>query len=191
MRSKSSSTPATVRNGIASTSRKLVTSTLHANRVMRWNVIPGARREKIVTIMFSAPKMDEKPRIVRPMIHRSWPKPGENAFAEHGTYEVHPQAGGPTRKLEYRTTPPESSSQYESAFRRGKAMSRAPSCNGMMKFANPVQTGTTKRNTIVVPCIVNAALYCCAVRTVPAGTASCVLMASASRPPERKKKNVV
>ena len=85
MRSKSSRTPATVRNGIASTSRKLVTRTLHANRVMRWNVMPGARSEKIVTIMFSAPKIDEKPRTVSPRIRRSTPCVGENSFVDSGT----------------------------------------------------------------------------------------------------------
>ncbi len=70
-------------------------------------------------------------------------------------------------------------------------MSRAPSCSGTMKFANPVHTGTTNKNTIVSPCMVNAALYCCALRKVPSGVASCVRIARASRPPARKKKNVV
>src|SRR6059036_1211919 len=35
---------------------------------------------------------------------------------------------------EYRMMPPARSSQYESALRRGNAMSRAPSCSGTMKF---------------------------------------------------------
>ena len=77
--------PATVRKGIASTSRKLVTSTLQVKSVMRMNVMPGARSEKIVTIMFSAPKIDEKPRTVSPRIRRSTPCVGENSFVESGT----------------------------------------------------------------------------------------------------------
>ena len=87
--------------------------------------------------------------------------------------------------------PPASSSQYDRALRRGKAMSRAPSCSGTMKFAKPVQTGTTKRKTIVVPCIVKKELYCCAVRKPVSGVASWVRIPSASKPPVRKKKNVV
>jgi hypothetical protein len=33
--------------------------------------------------------------------------------------------------------PPNRYSQYEKAFRRGKLMSGAPICSGMMKFAKP------------------------------------------------------
>ena len=77
--------PATVRNGIARTSRKLVTSTLQVKSVMRKNVIPGARSEKIVTIMFRAPKIDEKPRTVSPRIHRSTPWLGEYGSVASGT----------------------------------------------------------------------------------------------------------
>src|SRR5207302_5232450 len=114
MRSKSSSTPATVRNGIARTSRKLVTSTLQPKRVRRWNVRPGQRSAKIVTIMFSAPKIDEKPRIVRPRIQRFWPLPGENFSVDRGTYDVQPADGRPKANAEYRTTAPATSSQYDS-----------------------------------------------------------------------------
>src|SRR5438034_585124 len=85
-----SSTPAKVRNGIASTSRNDVTSTLHVNRVIRENVMPGARSAKIVTIMFSAPKIDEKPRTVRLRSQRSWPWLGEYGNVESGTYDVQP-----------------------------------------------------------------------------------------------------
>jgi len=70
-RSKSRSTPATVRKGIARTSRNDVTSTLQVKSVIRENVIPGARSAKIVTIMLSAPKIDEKPRTVRLRSQRS------------------------------------------------------------------------------------------------------------------------
>src|SRR4051812_24612684 len=112
MRSKSSSTPATVRNGIASTSRNDVTSTIQAKSGRRWNVSPGQRSAKRVTIMFSAPKIDENPRIVSPRIQRSTPCPGENAFVESGTYDVQPAAGRPKMKLEYSTTAPATSNQY-------------------------------------------------------------------------------
>src|SRR5206468_12840274 len=118
-------------------------------------------------------KIDEKPRTVSPRIRRSTHCVGENSFVESGTQIVHPVAGGPAMNAEYRTMPPASSSQYESALRRGNAMSRAPSCSGMTKFGEPVQTGTTNRKTIVVPCIVKNELYCCAVRNPVSGVASC------------------
>ena len=66
------------------------------NSVIRENVMPGARRAKIVTIMFSAPKIDENPRTVRLSSQRSWPWLGENGCVESGTYEVQPEEGGPT-----------------------------------------------------------------------------------------------
>ncbi len=109
-----------------------MTSTLQVNSVIRENVIPGARSAKIVTIMFSAPKIDEKPRTVRLSSQRSWPWLGEYGSVESGTYDVQPDAGGPTSSAEYRMMPPLRSSQYESAFSLGKAMSRAPICSGMM-----------------------------------------------------------
>ena len=77
--------PATVRKGIARTSRKLVTRTLQVNSVMRKKVMPGARSEKIVTIMLSAPKIEENPSTVRARIRRSTPGPGENSRVELGT----------------------------------------------------------------------------------------------------------
>ncbi len=46
-------------------------------------------------------------------------------------------------------------SQYDSAFRRGKATSAAPICNGMKKLARPVVTCTANSSTIIVPCMVN------------------------------------
>ena len=62
--------------------------------------MPGARSEKIVTIMFSAPKMDEKPRMVRPRMTRSMPFVGMNCRVESGTYIVQPVIGGPTMNAE-------------------------------------------------------------------------------------------
>ncbi|CAB4724797.1 unannotated protein [freshwater metagenome] len=46
--------------------------------------------------------------------------------------------------------------------------------------------GITKRNTMVVACIVNIWLYCSALSTLPLGAASCSRMSIASRPPTMK-----
>ena len=75
----------------------------------------------------------------------------------------------------------------EKAFSRGKATSRAPICNGMMKLKNAAPRGMTARKIIVVPCIVNIVLYCGAVSSVLLGTMSCRRMSRASQPPTRKK----
>ena len=57
-----------------------------------------------------------------------------------------------------RTIPPKAKSQYESAFRRGKATSRAPIISGTRKFPKPARIGTTTRKTIAVPWIVTSSL---------------------------------
>ena len=54
--------------------------------------------------------------------------------------------------------PPKRNSQYESAFSRGNAMSRAPIISGTRKFASPAQKGTMNRKIIVVPWIVKSSL---------------------------------
>ena len=56
------------------------------------------------------------------------------------------------------TIPPKRKNQYDAAFSRGKAMSRAPIINGTRKFANPAQNGTMNRKIIVVPWIVKSSL---------------------------------
>ena len=52
-------------------------------------------------------------------------------------------------------------------------------------------TGTTNRKTIVVPCIVNSALYVWGVSSVLSACPSCRRISSASTPPSRKKTKVV
>ena len=45
--------------------------------------------------------------------------------------------------------------QYDRAFRKGNAISRAPICNGIRKFPNPpVSMAVKRKNTMMVPCIV-------------------------------------
>jgi hypothetical protein len=53
------------------------------------------------------------------------------------------------------------SSQNESAFRRGKAMSAAPSISGTTKFASPAKAGITKRKIISVAWTEKSPLYVC------------------------------
>ena len=58
-------------------------------------------------------------------------------------------------------TPAIGSSQYESAFSRGKAMSGAPSMSGTTKFARPANAGMMNRKIISVACTEKRPLYVC------------------------------
>src|SRR5659263_732765 len=44
-------------------------------------------------------------------------------------------------------------------LRRGNATSGAPICNGTMMLPNAVKSGVAKRNSMIVPCMVNSWLY--------------------------------
>ena len=98
---------------------------------MRVHDMPGARMLWIVTTRLIAPASDDADRMCRPRIQRSWPWPGECSVAS-GAYDVQPALAAPplAKKLRYSTTPPSTNSQYESAFSRGNAMSRAPIISG-------------------------------------------------------------
>src|SRR5579871_3261395 len=98
---------------------------------MRIHDIPLARMLWIVTTKLIAPASDESERMCSPRIQRSWPFPGE-WLVDSGTYDVHPDLAAPpfAKKLSISTTPPSRKSQYDSAFRRGNAMSRAPIMSG-------------------------------------------------------------
>ena len=55
-------------------------------------------------------------------------------------------------------TPAVGSSQNDSAFRRGKAMSGAPIISGTTKFAMPANTGMMNRKIISDACTLNTPL---------------------------------
>jgi len=95
-------------------------------------VIPGARRQRMVVVRFTAVSTVETPVTMRATSHRSAPAPGEWAASERGRYPVHPKLAAPreVRKPDNMVRPPPTNSQYDRAFRRGKAMSGAPMCSG-------------------------------------------------------------
>ena len=99
---------------------------------MRIHDMPGARMLWIVTTKLIAPTSDEIERMCRPRIQRSWPLPGE-CSVESGMYAVQPLArrAALREEAEHQSTiPPSRKSQYDSAFSRGNAMSRAPIISG-------------------------------------------------------------
>ena len=133
---------------------------LQQNSGMRVQLIPGARMLWIVVTKLTAPASDEIERMCRLRIQRSWPLPG-SCSVDSGTYAVQPAWAAPCRakKLSRSTIPPSTNSQYDRAFSRGNAMSRAPIINGTRKLPNAAAIGTRTRKIIVVPWIVTASLY--------------------------------
>ena len=97
---------------------------------MRVQVIPRVRRLWMVTMKLIAPASEDAVRMWRERIQRSWPLPAVST--ERGGYDVQPACAAPplAKKESMRTTPPSAKSQYESAFSRGKATSRAPIMSG-------------------------------------------------------------
>src|SRR5213592_1186766 len=99
---------------------------------MRIQLIPGARMLWIVQRKLIAPTSDEIATRCSDRIQRSWPLPGEKNFSDSGGYPYHPDLAAPpdAKKLRNSVRPPNRNSQYERAFRRGKATSRAPIISG-------------------------------------------------------------
>jgi hypothetical protein len=70
---------------------------------------------------------------------------------------VQPPLAGPvcTNKDPSMMMPARKKNQYDNIFRKGEAMSLAPICSGIRKFANvPLNPAVNTKNTNMVPCIV-------------------------------------
>src|SRR5213079_1946421 len=95
-----------------------------------------------------------------------WPWPGLKKLSDSGGYAVQPAWAAPLEEnqLSSSTIPPNRNIQYENAFRRGNATSRAPIISGTRKLPKPARIGTTTRKIIVVPCIVMTSSYAFFVR---------------------------
>src|SRR5438874_11436903 len=131
-RSSSKSVNPTANTGSTATSRIEYTSIDQTNSGIRIQLIPGARMLWIVQRKLIAPASDPSVSKCSERIQRSWPEPGENAFSDSGGYPYQPDFDAPPaeKKLRNIVTPPKRNSQYESAFSRGNAMSRAPIISG-------------------------------------------------------------
>src|SRR2546421_3073421 len=99
---------------------------------MRIQLMPGARMLWIVQMKLTPPASDDSATRWSERIQRSWPFPGEKSFSDSGGSPYQPDFDAPpaAKKLRNIVTPPKRNSQYESAFSRGNAMSRAPIING-------------------------------------------------------------
>ena len=131
-------------NGVAITTSSEVEKFAHTSSGIRKKLIPGARMVMIVTRKLSAVVIDDAPgeldrdreeqlaqRHRRRQRRVGRPAGGERAARGQEAHSI--------------MTPAIGSIQYESAFRRGNAMSGAPIISGSTKFARPAKTGMTNR----------------------------------------------
>src|SRR3954466_9335800 len=116
-------------NGVAMTTSSDVVKFAHTSSGMRQNVMPGARIVMIVTRKFRAVAIDEAPANCTASEKKVWPS---GVSVESGAAPVQPVANEPPGAKNDASiiTPAIGSSQNDSAFRRGNAMSGAPIMSG-------------------------------------------------------------
>src|SRR3990172_8883553 len=84
-------------SGVARVTTPDVRRTDQTKRERFLNVIPGARRRRIVTTKLSPPRVDEIPISWSPTIQRSTPRLGSNT--DRGAYPVHPICAEPIHMM--------------------------------------------------------------------------------------------
>ena len=129
---------AAVSGPTARSTRNAITRISQANSGIFPRVIPGQRKHRIVVRMLIAVPMLPMPETRSDSVQKSVLCPRENVCEVSGAYANHPTSGAlpapykplAPSKLKYRRSPPNAVSQKLNAFRRGNAMSRAPSISG-------------------------------------------------------------
>src|SRR3954454_21746834 len=116
-------------NGVAMTTSSEVAKLAHTSSGSRQNDMPGARIVMIVTRKFSAVAIDDAPANYTPIVKNICPI---GAVVDSGAYAVQPDAKDPPgqKNDDSIMMPAIGSSQNDSAFRRGNAMSGAPIISG-------------------------------------------------------------
>src|SRR3954471_8213476 len=112
---------AAVRIGKASRISRLVTSVFQVKIGIRNMVIPGARRQTIVVMKLTPPRIVPRPLTARPAIQRFGPAPGGFVMSDSGVYAVQPKSAAPpgVRRPETTNVLPNRNSQNDKAFSRG------------------------------------------------------------------------
>ncbi len=136
--------------GKDSNNKIAVISTDHTNKGIRSNVIPFDRMLIIVVIKFTAPRIDEIPAKWREKIAKSTDDPPWAIFLANGGYTVQPVPAPFSTNLLINSKLKEGGSiQKLILFKRGKAISGAPSINGTNQFPNPpIMIGITIKKII-------------------------------------------
>src|SRR5699024_10654132 len=111
----------------ASKIMKLVTSVAQEKSGMRMKLMLGARCRMTVTIKFRAVKIVHDPELCTPNTEKSVLSCGVNNELDSVAYPVHPIAGALFKKnAMLNTIAPDKNNQNPTAFKYGKAKSRAP-----------------------------------------------------------------
>src|SRR3954447_17248734 len=116
--------------GNASRISRLVISEFHVKIGIRNIVMPGARRQTIVVMKLTPPRIVPSPLTASPPIHMFAPTPGVFTMSDSGVYAVQPKSGAPPGVMndESTTVDPNVNNQNDNAFNRGNATSGAPIC---------------------------------------------------------------
>ena len=136
--------------GSDKSSKTTVMVTAHTNNGIRSSVNPCHRILITVVIKFTAPKIDDAPAKCREKIAKSTDGPACAIFLAKGGYTVHPvPAPFSTAAEDKSNIKAGGNSQNLMLFRRGNAMSGAPSIRGNNQFPNPpINTGITRKKII-------------------------------------------
>ncbi len=162
-------------------------SQVHTNSGMRSSVMPGARMFMIVTTTLMAPRIEEAPIMWIAKISMGKEAP---FCSTSGGYMVQPPAGAPpgTNSEDSSSVKAKGRIQKLKLFRRGSAMSGAPTCIGIIQLARPVQAGITAPKIITSACMVVIELKNCGSTNCMPGLNSSRRMTIAIAPPM---KNIV
>jgi hypothetical protein len=131
--------------GTDKSNKKDVTNKDQQNNGILRIVIPGARIFNIVAIKFVDPMTDESPAKCRLKIATSTAAPGCPNNPESGGYTVHPVPTPPSITLESINNEKDGgNNQKLRLFILGNAISKVPSCIGIIQFPNPpIKIGIT------------------------------------------------
>lgn len=140
--------------------RTAVINTAHTNSGIRSIRSPCQRILTTVVMKLSAPRIDLTPARWSEKIARSTEGPAWAILAERGGYTVQPVPTPFSTAAEATSKVREGgSNQNLILFRRGKAMSGAPSISGSNQFPNPpIITGITRKKIIKNACAVTIVL---------------------------------
>ena len=122
--------------------------------------MPGARMFMMVTMTLMAPRIEEAP--IRWMAKISIGKDAP-VCSTSGGYMVQPPAGAPpgTNSEASSSVKAKGRIQKLRLFRRGSAMSGAPTCIGIIQFASPTHAGMTAPKIMMRACMVVRELKSC------------------------------
>ena len=139
--------------GMTAISKYAVISQDQQNSGILRSVIPGARMFMMVTTMLMAPMIEEAPMRCTAKISIGMASP---VCSTSGGYMVHPAAGAPPgmNSVDRSSVNANGRIQKLRLFKRGSAMSGAPSCIGIIQLARPTNPGMTAPKIMISACMV-------------------------------------